>query len=102
MESLIFRATEKPSTIRLTSVHCICNIIHWLHNNLSDSIDLLSKITPILQNLKQKLSIPLRQEELFLEVFEDEYKNIFKFPSLGQLIADTSLGWEMRFSTGLK
>ena len=48
------------------------------------------KLESIFSDLKDELSIPLRQEELFLEVFEDELKNVQKMPSLGQMLADTT------------
>lgn len=90
MIQLVSKATQKPSTIRLISAQISCKLFEWLHINLPDAIELKSKIIPIIQELKEQLSIPLRQEELFLEVFEDEWRNLLKFPSLGQLLADTS------------
>ena len=35
---LIARAAQKPTTIRLTSVHLSCKLLQWLHAKFSDSL----------------------------------------------------------------
>ncbi|CBY40063.1 unnamed protein product [Oikopleura dioica] len=49
----------------------------------------MEEILKVSQVVKTNLSIPLRQEELFLEVFEDEWLTLKKFPKTTQLLADT-------------
>ena len=45
----------------------------------------------LFDEIKSKLSIPLKQEELFLEVFEDEVGKLGKMATFGQLLGDTSV-----------
>ena len=83
---LLQKAVSKPTSIRLITVSLACNIIEWLNQN---GVEVLDEVTKVAQDLKINLSIPLRQEELFLEVFEDEWLTLKRFPKATQLLADT-------------
>ena len=45
----------------------------------------------LFDELKSKLSIPLKQEELFLEVFEDEVLKLGRMATFTQLLGDISV-----------
>lgn len=83
---LLQKSSSKPTSIRLITVSLACNIIEWLNQN---GVDVMEEILKVSQVVKTNLSIPLRQEELFLEVFEDEWLTLKKFPKTTQLLADT-------------
>jgi protein CLEC16A len=83
---LLQKAASKPTSIRLITVSLACNIIEWLKQN---GVEVIEEISKVAKDVKTNLSIPLRQEELFLEVFEDEWLTLKRFPKATQLLADT-------------
>jgi len=85
---LLQKAASKPTSIRLITVSLACNIIEWLKQN---GVEVIEEISKVAKDVKTNLSIPLRQEELFLEVFEDEWLTLKRFPKATQLLADTSV-----------
>jgi len=71
-----------------------CDNLEWLNRELECSeykINLNKKIKSLFDEIKSKLSIPLKQEELFLEVFEDEVAKLGRMATMGQLLGDISV-----------
>ncbi|CAG5089312.1 Oidioi.mRNA.OKI2018_I69.PAR.g12170.t1.cds [Oikopleura dioica] len=92
---LLEKAVSKPTSIRLITVSLACNIIEWLNQN---GVEVLDEVTKVAQDLKTNLSIPLRQEELFLNVISE----ISQTPMSGQVLikrlpcgADEQLQYEI-------
>ena len=71
-----------------------CDNLHWMKNNLECNQyknNLNKSIKLLFDEMKSKLSVPLKQEELFLEVFEDEVSKLGRMATIGQLLGDISV-----------
>jgi len=88
---LLLTINERPSLIRLISIRMACDNLLWIYKNTNDKELIQTAVKDLFDTIKSKLSIPLKQEELFLEVFEDEVSKLGRMSTYGQLLGDISV-----------
>jgi len=93
LAQLINTVNNRPPLIRLISIRMATDIIYWLGDNLPDEHHEMIKkhVKEQFDKTKTKLPIPLKQEELFLEVFEDEVAKLGRMATYNQLLGDISV-----------